>query len=612
MQTTSNNCNPFHFENLFNLASEKFIITDKKFNLIRINKSLKELFGITETEISGKNFLDLIAEQDKEQTKKILYTSLNERHDVIFVSRSNTLSLGERFLRWSLNNTSDNCYFSAQDVTEQIETEKELLLKKEKFQKLVENSTDVIMRFDHEFRHLYVNPASEKIFGISYDDFIGKTHEQLGFPKADYEYWDSEITKVFETKKPLKELTTIFDGKVWVDWRLEPEFDADGNVVSVLSVTRDVTEIIETRNKLRESEEYYRKYFEDNQTIQLRIDPDTGNIVDANLAAEKYYGYSHEELINLNISDLSVRPKAEILDTIQKILKHEQFYLEVKHRKKDGSIRDVEIYSSAIIAGGKKFIQPIIFDITEKKIAADLIKKQNEELKLLNSEKDKLFAIIAHDLRSPFHAFLNLTEIIIEEFDELTKEEILEINNALLDSAKKTYDLLGELLDWGRFNQGVMEYDPVVLNLYSIIEHRCETLKNNATLKDIKVNIDIEKSINVSADRKMLSSVITNLLSNAIKFTPRGGKIEISAELISQNFVRISIKDSGIGIPESMINKLFKMQERTGRKGTEGESSSGLGLLLCKEFVEKMGGTISVQSKEGEGSMFIYTLPVVI
>ncbi|MBE2281147.1 MAG: PAS domain-containing sensor histidine kinase, partial [Ignavibacteriaceae bacterium] len=609
---TSNNCNPFHFENLFNLASEKFIITDKKFNLIRINKSLKELFGFTETEISGKNFLDLIADKDKEQIKTILYTSLNERHDVIFVSRSNTLSLGERFLRWSLNYSADNCYFSAQDVTEQIETEKELLLKKEKFQKLVENSTDVIMRFDREFRHLYVNPVSEKIFGISYDNFIGKNHEQLGFPKADYEYWDSEITKVFETKKPIKELTSIFDGTVWVDWRLEPEFDADGNVVSVLSVTRDVTEIIETRNKLRESEEYYRKYFEDNQTVQLRIDPDSGNIVDANLAAEKYYGYSHEELINLNICDLSIRPKEEILDTIQKILKNEQFYLEVKHRKKDGSIRDVEIYSSAIIAGGKKFIQPIIFDITDRKQAADLIKKQNEELKLLNSEKDKLFAIIAHDLRSPFHAFLNLTEIIIEEFDELSKEEILEINNALLESAKKTYDLLGELLDWGRFNQGVMEYNPVALNLYSIIEHRCETLKNNAILKDIKVNIDIDKLINVSADRKMLSSVITNLLSNAIKFTPRGGKIEISAELISQNFVRISIKDSGIGIPESMINKLFKMQERTGRKGTEGESSSGLGLLLCKEFVEKMGGTISVQSKEGEGSLFIYTLPVVI
>jgi len=183
------------------------------------------------------------------------------------------------------------------------------------------------------------------------------------------------------------------------------------------------------------------------------------------------------------------------------------------------------------------------------------------------------------------------------------------MQSALLDSARRTYALLSELLNWAVFRRGQMEYEPEMLLLGDVVAERAASLKRNIVEKDISLSINILTDIFVKADRKMLSSVVSNLLGNAVKFTPKGGAITIDANNTENGFVSISFTDTGIGMSERILNNLFKMSEKTGRKGTDGEPTTGLGLLLCKEFIEKMGGSINVKSREGEGSTFTVLIP---
>lgn len=244
----------------------------------------------------------------------------------------------------------------------------------------------------------------------------------------------------------------------------------------------------------------------------------------------------------------------------------------------------------------------------ERSEAEFLLKQRQEELEKQISIKNKFFSIIAHDLRSPFHAFLNLTEIMAYDGEDLKVPEFKNLSKELNESAKNLFNLLNNLLDWAGLQQGMIPFQPEKIALTDLIEQDLDLMKERIKQKQINVAIDSAEDINVVADKNMLNSIIINLLSNAIKFSHRGGKIEIKTELVEADIVKVIVKDDGIGIPEKMLPNLFKINEKVGRKGTEGERSSGLGLPLCKEFVEKHGGNIGVESHAGEGSTFYFTL----
>lgn len=241
--------------------------------------------------------------------------------------------------------------------------------------------------------------------------------------------------------------------------------------------------------------------------------------------------------------------------------------------------------------------------------AEEEIKHQNEELQKLIASKDKFFSIIAHDLRSPFNGFLGLTQIMAEELPSLTMSEIQKIAVGLRDSATNLFRLLENLLSWSRMQQGLIPFHPEIALLLPIVEESVEMLHDVAKNKGIELAYDIQDDLSVFADSNLLQTVIRNLVSNAIKFTPFGGSVQVSAKANQAGEVEISIKDSGIGISASMIGDLFRLDSKAGRKGTAGEPSTGLGLLLCKEFVGIHGGTIWVKSEEGKGSVFTFTIP---
>lgn len=269
----------------------------------------------------------------------------------------------------------------------------------------------------------------------------------------------------------------------------------------------------------------------------------------------------------------------------------------------------LEIIHTGMIFEGKKAMLEIFIDITERKLAEEEIKLKNEQLVKLNAEKDKFFSIIAHDLKGPFNGFLGLTQIMAEELPSLPMAEVQKIAVKMSKSATNLYRLLENLLEWSQIQKGAIPFNPEVIQLRTILDEGIATFQESAQKKGIEIATDIDDGQKVFADAYMLQSVIRNLVLNAVKFTPNGGKISLLAKATTDNNIEISIQDTGIGMSRTMVENLFLIDVQTNRTGTEGEPSTGLGLLLCKEFIEKHGGKIWVESEEGKGSTFYFSLP---
>ncbi|MHB8581413.1 MAG: sensor histidine kinase [Ignavibacteriaceae bacterium] len=249
--------------------------------------------------------------------------------------------------------------------------------------------------------------------------------------------------------------------------------------------------------------------------------------------------------------------------------------------------------------------------VLERKIAEEEIKNQNKKLTLFNAEKDKFFSIIAHDLKSPFMGFINLTEIMADSKEEFSQAEFIEYSKSLNEAARHLYKLLENLLEWAQMQKGSISFSPKEFDLSSVVLQNIGITWQRALQKGITIINEVPAAEIVYADEKMIDTVLRNLISNAVKFTRKDGKVVISSNKINDDMVKISVSDTGVGIPEKDADKLFKIEGQLRSKGTEGEPSTGLGLVLCKEFVEKNGGKIWVESKENVGSTFYFTLPVV-
>jgi PAS domain S-box-containing protein len=246
----------------------------------------------------------------------------------------------------------------------------------------------------------------------------------------------------------------------------------------------------------------------------------------------------------------------------------------------------------------------------ERKLDEEEILTQNEKLSNLNAEKDKFFSIIAHDLRSPFTGLLNLTEMMAKESESFSIPEYLESSKLLNESVNNIYKLITNLFEWAQLQKGTKQFSPQMLTLHKIVCQIIESSILHAKKKNINIINNVPFSIQLFADENMIKTVIRNLVSNAIKFTESGGCVTICAGPAVNGGIEISVSDTGVGMPEDLVKKLFKIGEKTGSTGTAGELSTGLGLLLCKEFVEKHNGQIQVESVLGKGSTFKVILPV--
>jgi signal transduction histidine kinase len=360
--------------------------------------------------------------------------------------------------------------------------------------------------------------------------------------------------------------------------------------------------------RFNEGEKYLNRAFEDAQKIK-----DNYLVLNCYKAFSDYYEIKKDLRNSLKYLNMYIALKdtIEAQKNIASIAELEAIYKNEKISKENVILlKDKEM-------SDKQRIYWIIFTaflIVSSFIlyARFLLKKRaNNRLKEINVTKDKFFGIISHDLKNPFNSIFGATEILLNNFNSQTDEEKLRIIKEIENSAKQTYKLLENLLYWSRAQAGIIAFNPKALIINDIIKETISLLDNTANNKNIKLSLEISEIFQVYCDEEMIKTVIRNLISNGIKFTNEGGTVTIILKKAG-NYIEIAIVDSGIGMSPKIKDELFKIDKIKTLQGTSGEKGTGLGLILCKEFVEKNKGKIWVESIPGEGSRFIFTIPSII
>ncbi|MFP4237299.1 MAG: sensor histidine kinase, partial [Desulfonatronovibrio sp.] len=250
----------------------------------------------------------------------------------------------------------------------------------------------------------------------------------------------------------------------------------------------------------------------------------------------------------------------------------------------------------------------LAIDITRRKQAEEKISRVNKELERANAEKDKFFSIIGHDLKSPMSGVLSSSELLASNVTMFSQEDIVFISSEMHKSAKNVLALLNDLLQWSRMSQGLMDYDPESSDLNDLAMASINTAKDVAGKKNINISCDIPSGLNILVDQPMINTVIRNLIFNAVKFTHSGGNISLTARE-QGDMVEVCVQDDGIGMDEKVRSAVFSTDKSKRQIGTEGEIGTGLGLVLCKKFIEKHGGRVWLESEAGKGTKVYFTLP---
>jgi len=358
-------------------------------------------------------------------------------------------------------------------------------------------------------------------------------------------------------------------------------------------------------------EEKFSKAFHSSPYAVILTRLTDGKIFEANRGFQKIYGYLSSEILGKSTLDIGIWDNeadrlwvvGELLNG--RVIKEKEFLFRSKNGNSITGLMSAEVF----ILKNEKCIISSINDISKRKKAEEALYESEARLKELNATKDKFFSIIAHDLKNPFNAIIGFSNLLTEQIQKKDQDGIEEYVSIIRNSSQRAMDLLTNLLEWSRSQTGRMEFNPEYIELVALINHVTELTDAAAGQKSIAIKKELPHNINVFADKAMLSTILRNLISNAIKFTNSGGFIVISARQ-NQNDITVTISDSGVGIAADGIKKLFRIDESFSTIGTQNETGTGLGLLICKEFVQKHGGKIRAESKPGKGSIFSFTIPV--
>ncbi|MFW6289464.1 MAG: PAS domain-containing sensor histidine kinase [Mariniphaga sp.] len=360
-----------------------------------------------------------------------------------------------------------------------------------------------------------------------------------------------------------------------------------------------------------QNEERFRQLIKNSFDIIVLIDAE-GIQKFVSESCESILGFQPMELINISVIDTMIHPddREKARKALGDIIdKNGSGGIHYRHRHKNGNWVHLEAYGTNQL--DNPVVQAIVLnvrDITHRIKIEQALRESEAHLEELNAGKDKIFSIIAHDLKTPFTSILGFSELLIEQVRERNFEGIESYAMGIQHSAKRTYDLLTNLLEWSYAQTGLMKFVPKEFDLVELIYNMRRLLENAARQKGIILFCDLPDNLWVNADKNMLSTVFRNLISNGIKFTHPGGGIKISA-LRTAEGVKVTVADNGVGISKEALGKLFDIQSTFSTPGTYKEMGTGIGLLLCREFIEKHGCQIGAESELGRGSTFWFTVP---
>ena len=497
-----------------------------------------------------------------------------------------------------------------------------------KYKMLFEATGTVNSIFDQNCCLIMQNTLSKKELG-SNETATGQSVFQIfgeSLGKNVYE----RMKRVLQTGTP-ETFETQFDlqkGSKWFRSSYQPVMDPanENSITAIQVISQDITaiknfelELLKAQKEVEEREKKFQQLVWDMQ-VGVLIQGPHAEIMMSNPASLELLGLSEDQILGRSSFDpewnvihedgsLFPGPTHPVPVAIATCKPVRSVVMGVYHPKeKDHVWLLVDAIPQIIVDGVVQQVVCTFINITDRKKAEQSLRESEIQLRELNATKDKFFSIIAHDLKSPFNAIIGFSELLVEQIREKDYEGIEEYAGYINTSSLRAMSLLSNLLEWSRTQIGRMNYTPEGIELNAIVNEVIELLTDPAKQKGIAISNTIPQNLIVFADKTMISTVLRNLVSNAIKFTISGGHVNLSAQQVDDELL-VSVSDNGVGIRKEAIPNLFLIEESKSTSGTDKETGTGLGLILCKEFVEKHGGRIWAESEEGVGSTFKFTLP---
>ena len=593
-----------NYEILSKYIKDYIWIIDKNFNITFLSKSITDNFDIKDS--IKNNLLSLIYCTPEERKKQVSkekdrkwVTIIENKGSVLWVEITTTPIFDN-------NGNFEGGICIAKDITKQKEYKEALQKSEDKFKTIFEN-TDSAISIQTKDKILLVNKAWEKITGYTAEEAKALNPIRL----IHHEDKDKIYKKLNKGTLSSGYQFHIIDKNKKDKW-----IDISHTLINykgyraILIIGSDITE-------RKQSEEDFNKFYTGimNSPLSIVITDIDGTIEYVNPFFTKVTGYSFDEAVGANPKILSSGNNSKELydDLWSTILSGKIWYGEFQNKTKNGNFYWEAARIAPIIdkEGNTTSFIAIKEDITERKRNLELLQSSEKELREINTKKDKFFSIIAHDLRSPFSGLVGLIGLLKSNIQELDSSKVDEYLELIDQSAQNTFKLLENLLAWAKSQTGKLEFNPKRNKLIDIVNEVLSVLSVYANNKSINMQIEFSEDIIAYADENMLNTILRNLISNAIKYTKSNGIIRITTQdtiINHKQFLTIIVEDNGVGISYENQNKIFDIEGNYSTTGTNNEKGTGLGLLLCKEFVEKHGGRIWCESVENKGSKFMFTL----
>ena len=505
--------------------------------------------------------------------------------------------------------------------------------REQEYRALVEHAPDIIERFDRQGRHLYVNPAIERVTGKAPCEFIGKTNRELGISQPNLSLWEDALSRVFETgqEEQLEFCVVTAQGLKYYQTRLVPEMETNGNFISVLGISRDITDHKLALEALRESEERFRQLAENINAVFWMVTPGSSKKLYVSPAYEQVWGRSCQNLYDQSHSwseAIYAQDRELVIAKLERQSRGEYTDVEYRIVRPDGSMRWIRDRAFPICnAQGQVYrIAGIAEDITCRKQAELETFKALQREKELSTVKSSFVAMTSHEFRTPLTAISSSTDLLERYQNRLSPEKQQTHLYRIKSAVGRMTQMLNDILLMSEAEAGKLQFNPAPLNLLKFCCHLVEEVQPTAKKQQVihftyrsdftlaaketdeikKARFDFLSGLAVW-DEKLLRHILSNLLSNALKYSPEGSMVQF--DLTAQNDrVIFQIQDQGIGIPLADQSRLFEAFHRANNVGTI--QGTGLGLAIVKQCVDLHQSEITFSSEIGKGTRFIVTLPL--
>lgn len=602
------------FKSLFDNAPVSYCILKSNGLVLDANKTFCDYLKLKPDRIIGEPFEKFISSDSQDDyyfhSKNLL--NMGEDSTIISVGREpNKQHFKIHSRRIQLTTDADTVtLITLNNITNEVNYQRKLAESEARFRSLIDSIDDVVFTLDTKHRHTGVYGKWLEKYNQKPSDYMGKTAtDMMGEEQAAIHIKNNE--QALQGKSVVYEWSIDHPaGRQVMQTSLSPIYSIKNEVVGIVGVARNITVgVLAKQNLVERTKELsclysilsigHREDISLEEYLQscVQIIPEGFRYVNetqvkivVDSEAYKTDGFNDtQNSINAPIV-IDDRIFGEITVCYSQSIKEKNPFLNEEKRL-------LELISTNLS------------QVIKREIIKEKIEKSNTRLQELNAEKDKVLSVIGHDLRSPLSTILGISQLLERKHDGLDSPKRQELIGGITKTSSKLYELLENLLDWARLQRGAIKYSPSKQNVKELAQYAAEMYRENFVKKQIVVDVDIESDIFVLADTNMVESVLRNLISNALKFTERNGVVSINASKIDDEWVEITVSDSGVGMDDDILANLFKIECNIGREGTEEEPSSGFGLLLCKDFILKHDGKIWANSKVGEGSTFHFTLP---